>query len=139
MPARIIDHHVRSASKSGVVKFTNCRLLRGNQLVNDDLWISSRSGKILNGQEVFFSEKSSPDQIINLQGRILAPGFIETQMNGAFGFDFSAVPEDMVDYAKGMARFKKGVITTGVTSVLPTLTSQKPEVYQRVRRTGTFA
>ena len=118
----------------GVTKFTNCLLARGNKLVKEDLWISSRSGQILNGQELLYGHRTAPDQIIDLDGRILSPGFIDIQLNGAYGFDFSIIPEDDVaSYAKGVLRVNKSLITTGVTSYLPTLTSQRPEVYQKVK------
>lgn len=122
--------------ESGVTKFTNCLLVHGNKLVNEDLWISSISGKILSGQETLFEHRTAPDKVVDLGGRILSPGFIETQMNGAFGFDFSVIPhEGIAAYGKGVLRVNKSLVTTGVTSYLPTLTSQGPEVYHEV---GTF-
>lgn len=122
-------------SGSGVTKFTNCLLVRGNDLVNEDLWVSSISGKILNGQEMLFDHRIAPDQVVDLGGRILSPGFIETQMNGAYGFDFSVIPnEGTAAYGKGVLRVNRSLVATGVTSYLPTLTSQRPEVYQEVSR-----
>lgn len=118
---------------SGIVKFTNCRLLTGNELVYEDLWISSTSGKILNGQQLLYEERVAPENIINLQGRILSPGLIDVQLNGAFDFDFSVIPEDgVVAYGKGVSRVNRKLVATGVTSYLPTLTSQRPEVYHKV-------
>jgi N-acetylglucosamine-6-phosphate deacetylase len=118
---------------SGVTKFTNCLLVKDNTLVQDDLWVSSVSGKILNGQELLFEHRTAPDQIIDLGGRILSPGFIDTQLNGAYGFDFSVIPDEGTSaYGKGVALVNRSLVVTGVTSYLPTLTSQRPEVYQQV-------
>lgn len=118
---------------TGVTKFTNCLLVKGNDLIKEDLWISSVSGKILNGQEMLYGQRIAPDIIVDLGGRILSPGLIDVQLNGAYGFDFSVIPEDgAVGYAKGLQKVNKNLITTGVTSYLPTLTSQRPEVYQKV-------
>lgn len=118
---------------SGVTKFTNCLLVKGNDLVNEDLWVSSNSGKILNGQEVLFEHRVAPEEVIDLGGRILSPGFIETQLNGAYGFDFSVIPDEgAAAYGKGVLRVNRSLIATGVTSYLPTLTSQRPEVYHEV-------
>ncbi|OSS54715.1 hypothetical protein B5807_00441 [Epicoccum nigrum] len=115
---------------SGVTKFTNCLLVKGDDLVSEDLWVSSISGKILNGQEMIFEHRVAPDQVLDLGGRILSPGFIETQMNGAYGFDFSVIPDEgAAAYGKGVLRINRSLITAGVTSYLPTLTSQSPEVY----------
>jgi N-acetylglucosamine-6-phosphate deacetylase len=123
---------MRPESSSGVVKFTNCLLVKDNALVNQDLWISSTSGKILNGQEILYEHRTAPEQIVDLGGRILSPGLIDTQLNGAYGFDFSVVPDEgTLAYAKGMHRVNRSLVATGVTSYLPTLTSQLPEVYQK--------
>jgi N-acetylglucosamine-6-phosphate deacetylase len=115
-----------------VTKFTNCWQVKGDDLVEEDLWISSISGKILNGQELLFEHRTAPDQIVDLGGRILSPGFIDTQLNGAYGFDFSVIPnEGATAYGKGVLRVNRSLIDTGVTSYLPTLTSQRPEVYHK--------
>jgi N-acetylglucosamine-6-phosphate deacetylase len=118
---------------SAIIKFTNCRLLRGKHLVQDDLWIDTEAGKIVRGEEVFFGQRLGPNRTIDLGGKILAPGFIETQINGAYGFDLSVVPDDIGQYAKGVAKMRKSLTHTGVTSFLPTITSQRASVYQKVR------
>lgn len=118
-------------SRGGITKFTNCRLVRGDQLVNQDLWVSADTGKILESQEAFYTHYVVPDQVIDLGGRIVAPGFIDVQLNGALGFDFSVLHEDMAQYGKEFRRVNRGLIRTGVTSYLPTLTSQRSEVYQK--------
>lgn len=121
------------ARRSGVVKFTNCLLVKGTELVHEDLWISSVTGKILNGQEILYGHLTAPDHIIDLNGRILSPGLIDVQLNGAYGFDFSIIPEDgPTAYGKGVQQVNRNLIRGGVTSYLPTLTSQRPEVYHKV-------
>ncbi len=57
---------------------------------------------------------------------------IDVQMNGAFGFNFSHPPEDPSTYGKTLRQVNKSLIETGVTSYLPTLTSELPELYQLV-------
>lgn len=117
--------------RSGITRLTGGRLVRGNDLVEEDLWISSVTGKILHSQEVFYSHQVVPDEIIDLKGKILAPGMIDVQFNGAFGYDFSTIPEDMSDYIKGLRRLNRKLVRTGVTSYLPTIPSNRPEVYHR--------
>jgi N-acetylglucosamine-6-phosphate deacetylase len=117
--------------RTGVTRFTGGYLVKGDKLIEGDLWISSITGKILHSQEVFYEYHVVPDEVIDLKGKILAPGFIDVQLNGAFGFDFSTVPEDMATYQKGLANLNKQLIQTGVTSYLPTLPSQKSEVYHQ--------
>ncbi|KAF2852855.1 carbohydrate esterase family 9 protein [Plenodomus tracheiphilus IPT5] len=122
----------RAQGSSGVIKFTNCLLVKGDHLVKADLWVSSVTGKILNGQEILYEHRTAPEEIVDVGGRILSPGFIDTQLNGAYGFDFSVVPNDGTSsYSKGVLRVNRSLVATGVTSYLPTLTSQLPEVYQK--------
>lgn len=122
----------RPQRTSGVVKFTNCLQVKGTELVKEDLWVSSVSGKILNGQEILYEHRTAPEEIVDLGGRILSPGLIDTQLNGAYGFDFSVIPEEGITaYGKGVMRVNRSLVSTGVTSYLPTLTSQAPEVYQQ--------
>lgn len=118
-------------SRTGVTRLTGGRLVKGDSIVEEDLWISSVTGKILHSQEVFYEHHVVPDEVIDLKGKILAPGFIDVQFNGAFGYDFSTIPEDMSVYAKGLKRLNRHLVRTGVTSYLPTIPSQKPEVYHK--------
>jgi N-acetylglucosamine-6-phosphate deacetylase len=131
MPSAI-RRQSQSPVRAHITKFTNCRLLKGQQLVHEDLWISSQTGKVLNGQDVFYQHRTSPDQVIDLGGRILSPGLIDVQLNGAYGFNFSIEADSPASYAKELIRVKKSLVKTGVTSFLPTLTSQRPEVYHKV-------
>jgi N-acetylglucosamine-6-phosphate deacetylase len=56
-----------------------------------------------------------PDaQIVDGTGLILVPGFIDLQLNGAFGHDFTADPTSIWPAAAGLPRY-------GVTSFLPTI------------------
>ena len=118
-----------SSSRSRITKFTDGLLLRDTSLIQGDLWVDRHTGHILNPQSAFYSEHLVPDQIINLEGRIISPGFIDVQLNGAYDFDFS-VPAD--DYASTLARINRDLINTGVTSYLPTITSQRSDVYHSV-------
>ncbi|KAF2453362.1 hypothetical protein BDY21DRAFT_374928 [Lineolata rhizophorae] len=119
-------------SPTGITKLTNCRLIKDGRIVNEDLWISAKNGKILDSQEVFYAERATADEVVDLGGRLVAPGFMDVQMNGGFGFDFSTVPEDISQYAKGVKKLNKSLVQTGVTAYLPTLPSQKSEVYHKV-------
>lgn len=51
---------------------------------------------------------------VDARGGIVAPGFIDLQLNGAFGEDFTAHPDTIWQVAEQLPRF-------GVTSFLPTL------------------
>lgn len=118
--------------RSGITRLTGCRLVKENRLVEEDIWLSSVTGKILRSQEVFYEHQVAPDTVIDLGGRIVSPGFIDVQFNGAYGFDFSQAPQDVSIYMKGLRMLNKKLVKTGVTSYLPTIISQKPEVYHKV-------
>ncbi|KAI1806304.1 carbohydrate esterase family 9 protein [Daldinia bambusicola] len=117
--------------RNGITKFTNCRILKGDKLLEEDLWVNSVTGKIIRSQAAFYDDFILPDEVIDLGGRILSPGIIECQLNGAFGFNFSTLLEPAV-YAKRVKELNKQMIKTGVTSYVPTITSQRSELYQRV-------
>jgi N-acetylglucosamine-6-phosphate deacetylase len=119
-------------SGGSITKFTNCRLVKGNDLVEQDLWVSSITGKILKSQQEFYSHHTIPDRVIDLGGRIISPGLIDVQLNGAFGFNFSTAPDDKASYCKTLRQVNRSLITTGVTSYLPTITSQKASVYHSI-------
>lgn len=132
-----MPHSLSSSPKSipadgrnGITKFTNCRILKGTELVDKDLWVNSVTGKIIRSQAAFYDNFILPDEVINLGGRILSPGLIECQLNGAFGFNFSTLLEPAV-YAKKVKELNKQLVKTGVTAYVPTITSQRSELYKR--------
>jgi N-acetylglucosamine-6-phosphate deacetylase len=115
-----------------LIKFTNCRLAVNGALVEKDLWINSSKGVIVDPQRAFFDDLAMADRVVNLEGKIIAPGFIDIQINGAMGMDFS-VAEDDATYAKGVKLVNKTLVKYGVTAYCPTLTSQHVDVYKQVR------
>jgi N-acetylglucosamine-6-phosphate deacetylase len=58
------------------------------------------------------------------QAKIVAPGFIDLQVNGGFGVDADGDPESYRTLARRLPE-------SGVTSFLPTLISSVPEAYPR--------
>ncbi|EAQ84995.1 hypothetical protein CHGG_09009 [Chaetomium globosum CBS 148.51] len=72
-----------------------------------------------------------PDEVIDLGGRIVSPGFIECQLNGAYGFNFSTLADDMTQYGKQLRSLNKRLVQTGVTSYIPTVTSQTSHLYKK--------
>jgi N-acetylglucosamine-6-phosphate deacetylase len=121
-----------TGSRERITKFTNCRLVKGDELVSEDLWVSSLTGKIVRSQELFYSNNAVPDKVVDFGGRIISPGLIDVQLNGAFGFNFSTIPDDPLSYGKMLRQMNKLLVQTGVTSYLPTVTSSTKEVYHQV-------
>lgn len=108
-------------------RFRNCTLLRDHALVVDDLWI--RNGKIVNPEKIFFDEKCQADIEYDCQGKLIAPGYIDLQINGAFGHDFSspdeASEEMLIDVAKKLT-------SHGVTAFVPTIVSSNIDTYKTI-------
>lgn len=63
-----------------LLQFMNCLILRNHKLMKEDLWV--RDGKIINPEKVFFDEQITADEKIDCKGAIIAPGFIDIQING---------------------------------------------------------
>ena len=53
-------------------------------------------------------------EVLDAAGLLLAPGFLDLQVNGAFGHDFTAAPATIWDVGAGLPRY-------GVTTFLPTI------------------
>lgn len=49
-------------------------------------------------------------------GNIVSPGFIDIQINGAYGFDFSVYEGDSDAYRQGLQTVAEKIVETGVTS-----------------------
>jgi N-acetylglucosamine-6-phosphate deacetylase len=54
------------------------------------------------------------ETVLDVAGRLLSPGFIDLQLNGGWGHDFTTDPESIADVAQRLA-------ATGVTAFLPTI------------------
>lgn len=67
-----------------LIQFINCRILRNHKIIEEDLWV--RNGKIENPEKIFFDEKTKATKVIDCSNTIIAPGFIELQINGKFIF-----------------------------------------------------
>lgn len=136
MPSRVRSAYPR---QSGITKLTNCRLLRGDALIWDDVWVSSDTGKIIPSQSAFYDELIMPDEVVDLGGRIVSPGFIECQLNGAYGFNFSTDTDDVAQYGKQLRDLNRKLAQTGVTSYIPTVTSQSSQLYKKVGSVEIFS
>eukprot|EP00750_Incisomonas_marina_P015082 INCI18073.4.p1 GENE.INCI18073.4~~INCI18073.4.p1 ORF type:complete len:540 (-),score=100.35 INCI18073.4:8-1558(-) len=114
-----------------VIKIINGQVLRDHKLVAEDFWV--KGDKIIDPMSRFWDAQCTGDLepediVIDAKNCIICPGFIDIQINGAFGVDFSnpAVTSADVDYvAANMVRY-------GVTGFLPTVVSSQPDVYKSV-------
>lgn len=65
-----------------------------------------------------------PTVVIDADGLLVAPGFIDLQINGGHGLDLATEPESMWELARLLPRH-------GVTAFLPTIVSSAPAVTDR--------
>lgn len=110
---------------SSIIQFKNCRILVGGELKEEDLYV--KSGKIINYQRIFYSDGRSPDVVVDCQGQIIAPGFIDIQFNGGYGYDFSHNVDTIEEAVEAVS---KRLLATGVTAYCPTIVTSTPEVYK---------
>ncbi|KAF8963676.1 carbohydrate esterase family 9 protein [Flammula alnicola] len=120
-------------STNGLICFTNCLLPQEDgSIVEKDLWVDETRGLILDAQKTFYLRRERPDRIIDIGGNILSPGFLDIQINGAYGFDFSVYEDDDEAYRQGMQMVAERIIETGVTSLLPTIITQEKSKYPKL-------
>ena len=98
------------------VCFSNGKILRRHQIVAEDLWVSN--GKVIPPQ-------AKANTILDMDGNLIAPGYIDLQVNGGFGVDFTEGLEQLQKVAAGLPRY-------GVTAFLPTIISTFPEKYRQI-------
>lgn len=69
-----------SSANGELVQYINCRILYRGSLIVEDLWV--RNGTICNPEKIFFDEKVKADVKVDCENLIIAPGFIDLQING---------------------------------------------------------
>ena len=73
-----------TATGVSVARYTNCKVVCHGDVLPGDVWV--REGKIINPTDLFYGEKKLPDTVVDCRGLIVAPGFIDIQINGEAGF-----------------------------------------------------
>ena len=99
--------------------FHHPQLLKNHKIISEDLWISD--GKIIPPQD-------QAHLTIDARELIIAPGYIDLQINGGFNCDFSSNPEKVEQVAKLLPQY-------GVTSFLPTIISSLSKQYPQLLST----
>lgn len=104
-----------------IVVFRNAAVLRNHEIKQEDLWVEN--GKCT-------SPKNQADCVVELDNNtIIAPGYIDIQINGGFGFDFSSSLEAIQEVAKSILHF-------GVTSFLPTIVTSERMHYLKLLKSA---
>lgn len=116
-----------ASSDEKIIQFYNCDVLRDHKIIREDLWV--RNKEIINPEPIFFDEKVTADIKIDCHGALISPGFIDLQLNGGFGHDFSTNVENPQESVSVVAQ---GILKYGVTSFCPTLITSSPEKYHKI-------
>ncbi|XP_011298075.1 putative N-acetylglucosamine-6-phosphate deacetylase [Fopius arisanus] len=116
-----------SGAVGHLTKFHNCRILRDGEIIHEHLWV--RDGRFVDPEKIFYGEKIQPDEIVDCGGALISPGYIEMQINGGYGIDFS---HNIENVEEGISKVAKELLGHGVTSFCPTLVTSSPEVYRKV-------
>ncbi|KAI8344942.1 hypothetical protein BD560DRAFT_411728 [Blakeslea trispora] len=114
-----------------IYKIINARLLLNHKIV-EDAYLWYQDGKIIYPQDLFFSARRDADEIIDAKGLLVVPGFIDTQINGAYGIDFADNEEPVEVLKKNIDKVAKGLLKYGCTAFCPTIVSSEPDVYRKV-------
>lgn len=95
-------------------RFFNGKIIKNSQIFREDLWVEN--GKIVE------ASLSQADREVDLQGHYLAPGYIDLQINGGFGVDFTTNLADVGKVSKELLKY-------GITAFLATMISSPKERY----------
>jgi N-acetylglucosamine-6-phosphate deacetylase len=96
--------------------FKNGKIIRQGIVEEGDLWCAD--GK-------FIPKQDNADLTVDLKGKLVVPGYIDIQINGIRGIDFTSEPESLQQAAAYMPSY-------GVTSFLPTVITTTPDRYRQI-------
>jgi N-acetylglucosamine-6-phosphate deacetylase len=96
-----------------MITFENATLITPQDVIPGERLIFDKDRIVALGQGSAVSQPPGGRKV-DLSGLILAPGFIDIQINGAFGLDFTEAPDALYRVASGLPQF-------GVTAFLPTV------------------
>lgn len=106
-------------------QFVNCRQCIHGNMVEAPLTVDE-NGIIISNEEC-----NEDARVIDLENSIIAPGFIELQINGALGFHFANYV-DPISYEEGIQKLSQYLPSTGVTAFYPTVPTVPSDVSHRV-------
>ncbi|KAJ9661218.1 hypothetical protein H2201_006577 [Coniosporium apollinis] len=105
--------------------FLNCRQCINGELVDDQLVVSEDTGLILERTGYIGGEA------VDLEGNVVAPGFLELQTNGVNGFHFTHFEHES-QYQQKLEETAKYFVTQGVTGFWATVPTVSPEDFRKI-------
>jgi len=105
---------------------TNCQICRNGTLISGErLVVSNVTGSLEQDTGLLDGE------VVDLDGAIVAPGFLELQTNGLRGFHFTHF-EDGESYGKKLQEVAKYLPQTGVTAFYATIPTVHSNEFKKV-------
>lgn len=125
-----------SETRAPKVKLSNCRVVRGKEICEDDVWWdipANGSCRFIDPMANFWdvhtsSESVAADFVFDCKNLIAAPGYVDVQVNGGFGVDFTILKDH--DPHGGIQAFANKVLKHGCTSFCPTVITSTPTTYR---------
>jgi len=131
----IEDEHMAKTNTKQITRLINAHILQqdgtllsGSLDVSNGLIAAIHKDGSLNDEDI-----SSVIEVVDCKGRILSPGYIDIQLNGAYGIDFSndCIGEEGLK-ADDVLHVANRLVETGVTSFCPTMVSSSSETYRHI-------
>ena len=107
--------------------FTNCQLCINGELVQQDLYFSPDTGLITPN----YYYRSEGVERIDLDGAIIAPGFLDLQTNGMLGVHFTNLANGKTGDER-LAKVARRQLQAGVTGWWATIPTIAKEKWQQV-------
>jgi len=97
-------------------------IIRGARLFDGEAWHDNAEIAVANGRFVAATDAPSGAEVVDADGLVVVPGFIDLQVNGGGGVNFNDAPsvETIARICTAHARF-------GTTALLPTLITDRRE------------
>jgi N-acetylglucosamine-6-phosphate deacetylase len=93
-------------------------IIRGATALRDGHWVD---GSVAASDGVLVEPPDDAGVVIDAEGLLVAPGFVDLQCNGGLGIDLASEPERLWELAAALPRW-------GVTAWLPTIVTTPPGV-----------
>ncbi len=108
-----------------IIAFINGHLCLGSKLVESSFFIDRVSGLIVP------EPHAQADEVIDLNGKVIAPAYIELQTNGCVGVHFTHYENPLV-YQSNLKRVSEYMVSRGVGGFWATVPTVSSDVFQKV-------
>lgn len=108
-----------------VKAFINGRVCYQGKELQESIYVDGDTGMIIR------QPAEMPSDFVDLEGKLLAPAFIELQTNGCLGFHFTNL-KDPQSYRHELDRISRHLASEGVGAFYVTLPTVHRDVFKKV-------